>query len=167
MSTKLYWTEGPWRGRLAIAARPRGGDWLDDEMSAWRREGIDTVLSLLTRQEEQELDLKQESSEAKHKGMKFLSLPVADREVPRTESDVRAAVEKLDEDLSSGKNVVIHCRQGIGRSGLVGACLLIGRGMSPGAAVDALSASRGLPVPETAEQRHWIDQYASNFAGAK
>lgn len=34
---------GPWRGRLSIVARPRGGDWLDDEVSAWRRAGIGIV----------------------------------------------------------------------------------------------------------------------------
>ncbi|HTR26675.1 MAG TPA: dual specificity protein phosphatase family protein [Terriglobales bacterium] len=167
MATKLYWTEGPWRGKLALSARPRGGDWLEDEIAAWRSEDVNTVLSLLTAQEQRDLDLQDEAKEVKLKGMRFLSLPIPDREVPRAESDVRAAVEKLDADLSSGKNVVIHCRQGIGRTGLVGACLLVGKGMSPGAAIDSLSASRGLPVPETPEQRRWIDQYATNFAGAK
>ena len=47
MSPDLYWIVGPWRGRLAIAARPRGGDWLDDELSGWRQAGIDVVVSLL------------------------------------------------------------------------------------------------------------------------
>lgn len=167
MSTKLYWAEGPWPGKLALAARPRGGDWLEDEMAAWRRAGIDTVLSLLTSEEEQELDLKDEAREVKQEGMKFLSLPIPDREVPRAESDVRAAVEKLDADLSSGKNVVIHCRQGIGRSGLVAACLLITKGLSSGAAVGSLTAARGTDVPETPEQRRWIDRYAASLAGTK
>ena len=53
MWTELYWVDGPWLGKLALAARPRGGDWLEDEMANWRRAGIDTVLSLLTPEEEQ------------------------------------------------------------------------------------------------------------------
>jgi hypothetical protein len=30
----LYWIEGPWTGRLAISARPRGWDWLQDDVAA-------------------------------------------------------------------------------------------------------------------------------------
>jgi len=58
MPTNLYWADGPWPGKLALAARPRGGDWLEDEIAAWRKAGADTVLSLLTPDEEQDLDLK-------------------------------------------------------------------------------------------------------------
>ena len=48
--------------------------------------------------------------------------------------------------------MVVHCRQGIGRSGLVAACLLVRKGISPGAAVEMVSAARGVSVPETTEQ---------------
>ena len=40
-------------------------DWLEDEVSGWRRYGIDTVVSLLTDDEEQELGLRHEASEAR------------------------------------------------------------------------------------------------------
>ena len=72
-------------------------------------------------------------------------------------------LEKLNRMLSDGKNILVHCRQGIGRTGLVAACLLVKNGMSPGAAVDLVSAARGLPVPETTEQRDWIERYAPAF----
>ena len=45
MKANLFWIPGPWRGRLAIASRPRGGDWLDDEADAWRQADIDMLLS--------------------------------------------------------------------------------------------------------------------------
>ena len=167
MWTELHWVDGPWPGRLAVASRPRGGDWLEDEMSDWRKAGIDTVLSLLMAEEEKDLDLKNEARKVKAQGMKFMSFPIPDRQVPRSESEVAATVEELDADLSSGKNVVVHCRQGIGRTGLVAACLLVTKGLSPGAAVESLSAARGLQVPETAEQRRWIDHYAATLAGTK
>lgn len=167
MWTELHWVEGPWSGKLALASRPRGGDWLEDEMASWRSSGINTVLSLLTPEEEQDLDLKREASEAKAHGMKFTSLPIPDRQVPSSESEVSAALDRVDADLSSGKNVVVHCRQGVGRTGLVAACLLVTKGLSPGAAVEIVSAGRGNQVPETAEQRRWIDHYAAVLAGAK
>ena len=167
MATNLHWVEGPWSGKLALASRPRGGDWLEDEMAAWRRAGIDTVLSLLTSDEEQDLDLKCETHEVTAQGMKFVSFPIPDRQVPNAETEVAAALEGIEADLSAGKNVVIHCRQGIGRTGLIGACLLITKGLNPEAAVKSLSAARGTPVPETAEQRRWIAHYAAILAGTE
>jgi protein-tyrosine phosphatase len=167
MGTTLYWVQGPWAGKLALASRPRGGDWLEDEMAAWRRAGIDTLLSLLTQEEERDLDLKQEAREARSAGMKFASLPIPDRQVPTSESEVSATLDRIDADLSAGRNVVIHCRQGVGRTGLIAACLLIAKGQTPTSAIDTLSAARGKPVPETDEQRRWIDHYAAVLAGAK
>ena len=85
--------------------------------------------------------------------------------MPECRKETLAAT--LDAELSAGKNVVVHCRQGIGRTGLIAACLLVSRGVSPGSAVDALSAARGIQVPETAEQRQWIDHYAAVLAHPK
>src|ERR1700684_2608214 len=93
--------------------------------------GVDTVLSWLPPEEEQELDLKREARDVKAQGMKFVSLPIPDREVPNSESEVSAMWERLDADLSAGKNVVLRCRQGVGRTGLVGACLLVAKGLTP------------------------------------
>lgn len=165
MSTKLYWADGRWPGRLALAARPRGDDWLEDEIADWRRQGVDTVASLLTAEEEKDFGLSAEERHVRAQGMRFVSFPIPDREVPDSDAKVAAALEKLDADLSSGKNVVVHCRQGIGRTGLMAAGLLIMKGLNPEAAIKRLTAARGTPVPETAAQRRWIDHYATILAG--
>lgn len=167
MATEIYWVCGPWSGKVGIAARPRGGDWLKDEMLNWRLVGVDTVLSVLTQDEQHELDLDCEPGEALAIGIKFLTLPITDREVPKSEDAIAKVLAKLDAELSSGKNVVIHCRQGIGRSGLVAACLLVTRGWEPQAAVLALSRARGTQIPETREQRAWIDHYAADLTATR
>jgi protein-tyrosine phosphatase len=167
MSTKLYWIGGPWPGKLAIAARPRGGDWLVDELRDWQRVGVSTALSLLTSDEEQDLDLTAESRIAKHEGLKFLSLPIPDRQVPASPSQIAPFLEELDGDLVSGKNAVIHCRQGVGPSGMIASCLLVMRGRDPGSVVIELERVRGTSVPETVEQRQWIDLYASSLTHVK
>jgi len=161
MPTKLYWLDEAWPGRIALSARPRGGDWLADEVADWKRAGIGSVLTLLEPQEEEDLDLRREGAEVREQGLDFSTYPIPDRQVPASEAKLAQVLAGLDRTLSSGKNVVVHCRQGVGRSGLVAACLLVKNGMSPGAAVEKVSAARGVAVPETEEQREWIDHYAN------
>ena len=59
----MSWVPGPWPGKLGIVARPRGGDWLDEEARGWREAGLDVVVSLLEEAEAIELDLRGERSE--------------------------------------------------------------------------------------------------------
>jgi protein-tyrosine phosphatase len=167
MQKELYWIGASWPGKLAVGPRPRGGDWLKDDVAKWTRADVDTVLSLLTAEEERDLDLCREAGEVRTQEMQFTSFPIPDRQVPKSEEKLAEVLERIAQDLSSGKNVLVHCRQGIGRSGLVAACLLVKKGMSPGAAVEAVSAARGMPVPETSEQRDWIDHYAVALTGMK
>ena len=166
MLTELHWVDGPWPGKLALAARPRGGEWLEDEMAHWRQQGIDTVVSLLEAEEECDLDLSGEGREARGHGMRFKSLPIGDRQVPKSDIAFAKAIDDLDRELGTGRNVLVHCRQGIGRTGLVAGSLFIGKGFEPEVALSRLSEARGIPVPETAEQRHWLHQHADIFSSA-
>jgi hypothetical protein len=77
-----------------------------------------------------------------------------------TKSRIGSAQE-VNRALSGGKNVLVHCCQGVGRTGLLAACLLVRKGLSPGAAIDKISGARGVAVPETEEQREWIDHFAA------
>jgi len=165
--SELYWVDGPWPGRLALAARPRGGDWLGDEIAGWHRTGVDRIVSLLTQAEQADLDLRDEAQEASAQGVKFTSFPIPDLQVPSSEGKLASMLEELDADLSRGSNVVIHCRQGVGRSGLVAACLLITKGLRADAAIKKISSARGEQVPETREQRTWIEHYAEVLADTK
>jgi protein-tyrosine phosphatase len=167
MLTELHWVDGPWTGRLAVAARPRGGDWLEDEVTTWHRAGVQSVLSLLTPEEECDLDLINEARVVTGNGLVFRSLPIPDRQVPPSDSVLSKTLAEIDADLASGQNVVVHCRQGIGRTGLVAVCLLLTKGIDPEEAIRRVSAARGLTVPETEEQRRWIDHYAATAATAR
>jgi protein-tyrosine phosphatase len=166
MFTELYWIDGPWPGRLAISARPRGGDWLEEEMKAWRRAGLDTVVSLLTPDEAEDLRLQQEGSVCQENGIEFLTLPIIDRSIPALNANTTDLFERIETALAQGKNVDVHCRQGIGRSGLVAASLLVARGTPPAVAVDQVGKARHVTVPETAEQRAWIDAFAASLTPA-
>jgi protein-tyrosine phosphatase len=167
MRKELYWLDGQWPGKLAVGPRPRGGEWLKGDIANWKLANIGAVLSLLTPDEERELDLREEADQVRTQGMNFTSFPIPDRQVPGSEAKLAEVLEGAARSLSAGKNVLVHCRQGIGRSGLVAACLLMKKGMSPGAAVESVSAARGVSIPETAEQRDWIDHYSVALTGTK
>lgn len=159
MSNGMYWLKGPWPGRLAIAARPRGGEWLEGEVRSWHDQAISTVVSLLTPEEEQELQLESEKRSVTSQGIKFVAVPVQDRGVPDAKAPLQTALREADAALAAGRNVLVHCRQGIGRSGLFAACLLINHDWSSQKAAEELTNVRGVTVPETAEQRRWLDRY--------
>jgi protein-tyrosine phosphatase len=160
MGPRLYWIDSSGTGKIAISARPRGGDWLEDEIEGWHREGVEVVVSLLTSEEMQELGLERESDEAQRHGIKFMNLPIPDRGVPPAGSEAASFVEKVRKELESGRKVAIHCRQSIGRSGMIAAALLVKQGISPSEAIERVSRTRGLPVPETDQQRAWVFDFS-------
>jgi predicted protein tyrosine phosphatase len=160
MKTELYWIEGSWPGKLAIVPRPRGGDWLADEVQAWRQAGLDVMVSLLTQEENAELDLTQEAESSQTGGLQFIEFPIPDRSVPVSHRATLALLRELHQLLTEGKNVGIHCRQGIGRSAVIAACLLTFLGIEPEVAFQRVSTARGCIVPETAEQRDWVIAFA-------
>jgi len=163
MRTELYWIEGPWRGRLAIMPRPRGGDWLEDEIQSWRRAGVDVVVSLLTLEEQTELNLTEEKALCRANGIDFVSFPIVDRSVPSSAEAFSEQVTKLAEQLANGQIIAVHCRQGIGRAALVAICLLTVSGMGPAAAIERVGTARGCVVPETPDQRRWIADFAESI----
>jgi protein-tyrosine phosphatase len=167
LGTPLHWVKGPWQGNLAMAARPRGGEWLADEIGSWRNSGIAMVVSLLQAHEERDLDLKAERHEVESQGLKFISFPIADRDVPLSRVELRKTLDIMQRELSAGRSIVLHCRQGVGRTGLVAGSLLVSDGLEPQEAIDRLKAARGVDVPETAQQRRWIIDFASALTSAR
>lgn len=119
MAPNIFWIPGPWRGRLAIVTRPRGGDWVEDELKSWRHAGFDVVVSLLETGEAAQLGLLDEGQAALASGLGYRSFPIPDRGVPSSMPAFESLVSDLSTELDQGKNVALHCRQGIGRSALV------------------------------------------------
>ena len=164
MITELYWIAGTWPGRLAIMPRPRGGDWLEDEVRAWRDAGVGIVVSLLESEEVADLDLSTESELSRANGIDFVTFPIVDRSVPTARETVAELVAKLAVALKEGKNVAIHCRQGVGRAALVAVSTLIRLGVDVEPAIERVSTARGRAIPETAEQREWLLEFANRTA---
>jgi Cyclin-dependent kinase inhibitor 3 (CDKN3) len=158
----VFWINPGANGRLAIVPRPRGNDWLADDLTAIRRDGIDILVSLLTQPEAAELGLSHEQTLCEKAGIEFRSFPITDRSVPDAYRDMHALAEELATERRHGKNIGAHCRACIGRASLLLAAVLCVEGISPERAFCLISKGRGLQVPDTPEQAEWI----AGFAGA-
>ena len=100
MKATIYPIDAAAPNRIAIVARPRGGDWLRDELSALSREEIDVLVSMLTEEESKELGLERESEDCEAIAIKFVNLPIPDRSVPSDNDDFLRSVERLAEMVS-------------------------------------------------------------------
>jgi protein-tyrosine phosphatase len=163
MRAEIYWVGGVAQGRLAVMPRPRGGDWLEDEVGSLRQSGVDTLVCLLTPEEMAELDVEQEAACCAAGGIAFLPFPVPDRGVPESDRETLGLVRSLAALLDDGKAVAVHCRQGVGRTALVAACVLAAFGEEPDAAFERVARARGCPVPDTTEQRDWVRRFVDRY----
>src|SRR5439155_25295079 len=92
------------------------------------------------------------------------AVPILDRRVPGSREAVAQLVDHIVNALDAGKNVALHCRQGIGPSPLIAAAALSSGGQDAEGAITTIQRSRGLEVPETRAQRQWISDFSSWLA---
>jgi protein-tyrosine phosphatase len=142
--------------RIAIVARPRGGDWLCDEIAALLREEVDLLISMLTPEEAQELGLNREPDECGAATISFINIPVPDRSVPYDKDEFLRSVDRIAEQVRQGRSIAVHCRAGIGRSSMLAVSVLVRLGWDVNEAFQAVESARGRPVPDTSEQRKWV-----------
>ena len=92
-------------------------------------------------------------------GLDWYHLPIRDVSIPSAAFEVqwREAGGVLQSLLLDGQSLVVHCRGGIGRTGLVAARLLIELGESPVTALQRVRIARPGAV-ETAEQEQYVLQ---------
>ena len=161
-----HYIPSSWRGNLAIVARPRGGDWLNDDIQQWKDAGFDIVVSALTASEESHFDLRNEAAAVRAHHMGFVSVPIEDRETPPRTSFVTAQLEQIENALRDGKSLAVHCRQGLGRAPLIVASLMVLAGMDADDAFQTISKARGVKVPETPAQIEWVRAFSREIASA-
>ena len=124
LNPKLHWIRNIEPYRLAVTPCPLRTIDLREQIDAWHQAGIDLVVSLLEPREAEDLGVLKESEVCDSFGIQFLSFPIRDHCVPDSDADFSELVEVVHSTLKEGKAVAIHCYAGIGRSGLVAACVL-------------------------------------------
>lgn len=142
--------------KLGIMPRPRGDDWLEEEIIKFKKQHIGTWVSLLEQHEINELGLRnQQTLSSKHE-LEYINFPIVDRSVPEKGSKIDSLIETLYQKTQTGNSVVIHCRMGIGRSSIIAGCILLKAGFKTNQILQKITSARGLKVPDTDQQIQWL-----------
>ena len=143
--------------------RPRGGEWLEDEVSGWKHLGISVVVSLLHPYEAEELEISEEESMCVNCGIRYRSFPIKDRGTPESAEEFFSLTREVATSVKEGWAVAVHCRAGIGRSGLLAGSVLLHLGVPASNVFAVLSKARGLTVPDTPSQIEWFHSMAARL----
>jgi atypical dual specificity phosphatase len=134
----FYWVL---KGRLAGSAYPTGFlDWL------YHKQGIRALVSL-------EPLAPEEARHATHLGLELVNVPIPDF-TPGTLEQRQAALMHIGRFLECGLPTLVHCKGGLGRTGMILAIYLVTQmGLEPRAAIKRIRylRSRSIEVPEQAD----------------
>lgn len=162
-----YWVEP---GRLLAGEYPGGSS---------RTDPANAVEALLRARINCFVDLTQEKEMTPYEGLLegdvlYRRIPIVDHGVPRSPQTMMAVLEAIHRGLDEGRCVYVHCRAGIGRTGMAIACYLIRSGLNAEQALERLQVlwqdnARSATwhfVPETDAQVAWVRQWKPVVAAA-
>lgn len=103
----------------------------------------------------------------------YVRKPIKDHALPEERAHMVEILDCIQQALRADRPVYVHCRAGIGRTGMVMGCLLVERGLPADEAIDELnrlwqqserSKSWAL-IPETEEQLRYVEEWVATGEG--
>lgn len=164
----------PWPGSLGVTFAPGkrcgsmlGPPWARDlaaDLARLRETyGADWLITLLEDRELAEFEIADLGERAEALGMRWLHLPIVDKQTPTDLSATLVTVAGMRGALDEGQTVVVHCRGGLGRAGTIASCCLATAGVAPEAAIEAVRRVRPGAV-ENAAQEQFVAEFAETWA---
>ncbi len=106
--------------------------------------------------------------------VEYLRKPIRDHSLPEKREHMMEILDCLHDALRSARPAYVHCRAGIGRTGMVVGCLLVERGLTGEQALDELAKLRQQSqrsqfwpsVPETEAQTEYVRQWVRRMRAA-
>ncbi|MEO5373451.1 MAG: isochorismatase family protein [Alphaproteobacteria bacterium] len=153
-------------GRLGLSILPGRRDLgrsLEADLASLIRTGITDVVMLVTADELQDYGVPGLRAAYQAAGLGLHWLPIPDQGVGEPD-DVRTLVTWIEARLHENAHVLVHCLGGVGRSGMVAACLLRTRGLSGDAAITEVRRARSPRAVETAVQEAFVQAFQADTA---
>ena len=164
---QIVFVETPGHGRIGMTfcpgkhdPRAKTGPWSRDmhtDIAAIADWGAVALITLMESHELDKLGVSGLGDAVKARGLDWYHLPIQDVYVPSAafEEKWTDVGETLRKQLLAGQSIVVHCRGGLGRTGMVAARLLIELGEKPVTVLQRVRAARPGAV-ETAEQEEYV-----------
>jgi len=97
----------------------------------------------------------------------YKRIRMPDGEAPHSVRDMNQILDVIDSAMAEGHVIYVHCRHGVGRTGMVVGCYLVRHGMTGEMALEELSnlwrcRSDGVGawrIPEGSEQRRYVVRF--------
>jgi len=126
-----------------------------DTIAAWN---ASVVVTLVEAEELKSLQIPKLGQEVARRFMEWHHWPIADFSVPTQEFEEAwpARSEMLRALLGRGGRVLVHCKGGLGRAGMIAARLLVEMGDAPADAIARVREARGPGAIETTAQEAWV-----------
>ena len=138
------------------------GAWARDlsvDLQAMRDWGAGTLVTLMEEHELESLAVSALGEAARARGLDWIHLPIRDVSIPDHRFVQRwpAIRQELAARLEMGQSVVVHCRGGLGRTGLVVGLLLVEAGVPPYEALNAVRGARPGALETREQERYLLD----------
>ncbi len=161
-----------WAGRLGLTIAPgKKGTMLgrshnrdlNADFARLTAERVNTVVNMMEAHEEARWQMHGYDEAAQRAGLNVRHFPVVDVNVPSDPAAFAALVEEIYAQLQEGETVVAHCLGGLGRSGMLVACLLVRSGeFGADDAIRFVRKKRDIRAIE-GEQPQFVEQYFQNL----
>jgi protein-tyrosine phosphatase len=129
---------------------------LDEDLSVIHQWGASTVVTLMEAHEFELLKVGRLGEEVQKLGMRWIHLPIRDVDVPdqRFEQKWVVAGPEIHHRIRAGEKILVHCRGGLGRTGLVAGLILVERGCVPRDAIQQVRAVRRGAIETPAQEQY-------------
>ena len=129
---------------------------LDQDLAAIKNWGAAALVTLVEDYELEILCVEQLPQKAQAMGLEWHHLPIMNRDAPYPEFEEKWVVsgQRLREQLRKGQRIVLHCKNGLGRTGMIAARLLVELGESPDSAIKRVRAARPGAIETSIQEQH-------------
>ena len=130
---------------------------IENTLKIFKDNHIDIIVSLLEISELKSLGCENLTKEIKLNNFIWLHFPINDFNIPTKNSllKLNLLLSDLENFLKKEKNIIIHCKAGLGRTGTIASLLLAKLGISPKDAIKFIRKYRPGSI-DTDEQKNFV-----------
>ena len=148
-------------GRLGLTILPGRKDNsrnLDEDIQTIKQLGVTHIVTLITDSELVRYGVEDLIQEYKNADLNVKRIPINDQGVC-TKLEMDTLLTWINENLSKGANIMVHCVGGLGRTGLVSASYLVKEGLSAESAINEVRTFRSKRAIESDIQEQFIFEF--------